>query len=70
MPKRGQHNNNSDDKDKSKGHNNPDKSVDVSTGSPKKQETYKQQAAQHQATDSMGAPATTTGTRTPALSPA
>jgi hypothetical protein len=57
MPKRGQHNNDSDDKDKSKGHNNPDKSVDVNMGTPKKQETYKQQAARHQATDRLGAPA-------------
>lgn len=49
MPKRGQHNDDSDDKDKSPGPNNPSKSVTVTTGTPKKQETYQQQAAEHRA---------------------
>ncbi|HEX8231452.1 MAG TPA: hypothetical protein VF826_19395 [Chloroflexia bacterium] len=51
MAKQGQHNNDADDKDKSKGPNNPSKSVDVITGPPKKQETYAQQAAEGKDTD-------------------
>jgi hypothetical protein len=46
MPKDGQHNDDAHDYDKSKGTNNPDKSVTISTGTPKKQETYLQQAAE------------------------
>ena len=46
MAKQGQHQNDSDDKDVSKGNNNPDKSVTVTTGTPKKQETYQKQAAE------------------------
>ena len=45
MPKDGQHNDDAHDYDKSKGPNNPDKSVDMPTGTPKKQETYARQAA-------------------------
>jgi hypothetical protein len=45
MPKDGQHNDDAHDYDKSKGPNNPDKSVTVTTGTPKKQETYARQAA-------------------------
>lgn len=56
MTKQGQHNNDSDDKDKSKGPNNPSKSVDVVTGTPKKQETYARQAAEGQDTDRPQAP--------------
>lgn len=48
MAKQGQHNNDAHDYDKSHGHNNPDKSVGTSVGTPKKQETYKQQAAHHE----------------------
>ena len=51
MAKQGQHNNDADDKDRSKGPNNPSKSVDVITGTPKKQETYAQQAAEGKDTD-------------------
>lgn len=51
MAKQGQHNNDADDKDKSKGPNNPSKSVDIITGTPKKQETYAQQAAEGKDTD-------------------
>ncbi|HKP54391.1 MAG TPA: hypothetical protein VJ183_17270 [Chloroflexia bacterium] len=51
MPKDGQHNNDAHDYDKSKGPNNPSKSVTITTGTPKKQETYQQQAARHEDTD-------------------
>jgi hypothetical protein len=51
MAKQGQHNNDSQDNDKSKGPNNPSKSVTITTGSYKKQETYQQQAAEHKNTD-------------------
>ena len=44
MAKQGQHKNDANDNTKSKGHNNPDKSVTITTGPPKKQETYEQQA--------------------------
>jgi hypothetical protein len=46
MPKDGQHNDDAHDYDKSKGPNKPDKSVNVTTGTPKKQETYARQAAE------------------------
>jgi hypothetical protein len=53
MAKKGQHKN--DDinpskpkgHEKSRGHNNPDKSVTITTGSYKKPETYKKQAYEH-----------------------
>jgi hypothetical protein len=51
MAKQGQHNDDSHDYDKSKGPNNPDKSVTVTTGTPKKQETYQRQAAEGKAND-------------------
>ncbi len=44
MAKQGQHNNDAHDSDKSKGNNNPTKSVTITTGTPKKQETYAEQA--------------------------
>ncbi len=47
MAKQGQHNDDAHDYDKSPGHNNPSKSQTVVTGSYKKQETYKKQAAEH-----------------------
>src|SRR3954469_22973835 len=47
MAKQGQHNNDAHDNDKSKGPNKPDKSVDMAVGTPKSQETYRRQAAQH-----------------------
>jgi hypothetical protein len=47
MPKQGQHNNDAHDYDKSKGHNDPDKSVTIVTGTPKKQERYEEQARQN-----------------------
>ncbi len=51
MAKQGQHKHDKNDPDVSKGHNNPDKSVEITTGSPKKQETYQKQAQAHKNTD-------------------
>ncbi len=51
MAKQGQHNKDANDEDVSKGHNNPDKSVTITTGSTKKPETYAKQAAEHKATN-------------------
>ena len=51
MAKQGRHKNAGSDNTKSKGHNNPDKSVTVTSGSYKKQETYEEQAREHQATN-------------------
>ncbi|MBI3968216.1 MAG: hypothetical protein HY329_21475 [Chloroflexi bacterium] len=48
MGKQGQHQNDAHDKSKSHGHNNPKKSVTITTGTYKKEETYHKQAAQHQ----------------------
>jgi hypothetical protein len=48
MAKQGQHKNDSHDQTKSKGHNNPSKSQTITTGSYKKQETYRRQAAEHE----------------------
>ena len=47
MAKQGQHNDDAHDYDKSRGHNNPAHSQTIVTGSYKKQETYKKQAAEH-----------------------
>jgi hypothetical protein len=47
MAKEGQHKNDAHDQTKSKGHNNPSKSVTITTGSYKKQETYRKQAGEH-----------------------
>jgi hypothetical protein len=46
MAKQGQHQNDSHDKTKSRGPNNPSKSVTITTGSYKKAETYAKQAAE------------------------
>ena len=57
MPKKGQHQNDATDKskpgghEKSRGRNNPSKSQTITTGSYKKQETYKRQAAEGKATN-------------------
>jgi hypothetical protein len=48
MAKQGQHNNDAHDYDKSKGPNSPDKSVEITTGTPKEQETYERQARNHE----------------------
>lgn len=50
MPKQGQHNNDHRDQDKSRGHNNPKKSTPITTGTPKKRETYRKQAIAHEDT--------------------
>ncbi len=44
VAKQGQHNNDAHDYDKSKGPNNPSKSVTITIGSYKKRETYAEQA--------------------------
>jgi len=48
MAKQGQHQHDQHDPDKSKGNNNPSKSMTITTGTPKKKETYAEQARQHQ----------------------
>jgi hypothetical protein len=50
MAKQGQHENDGNDPTQSKGHNNPDKSVTITTGPPKNQEAYAQQAREQQDT--------------------
>lgn len=47
MAKQGQHNDDARDSDQSRGHNNPSKSQTITTGTYKKQETYREQAAEH-----------------------
>src|SRR5438876_1005504 len=47
MAKQGQHQNDVNDQQKSRGHNNPSKSMTITTGTPKKKETYAQQAREH-----------------------
>ncbi|HEX2913104.1 MAG TPA: hypothetical protein VH186_20025 [Chloroflexia bacterium] len=54
MAKQGQHNNDQHDYDKSPGHNNPDKSVTITTGNYKKHETYEKQAHAHKDTGKRG----------------
>ena len=48
MSKQGQHKGDSFDQTKSKGHNNPSQSMTITTGSYKKPETHRKQAAEHQ----------------------
>ena len=48
MAKQGQHQNDANDKTKSKGPNHPDKSTTITTGSYKKPETYVEQARRHE----------------------
>lgn len=48
MPKDGQHNSDAHDYDKSKGPNNPEKSVTITTGTPKNQDTFAAQAANNE----------------------
>ena len=47
MPKQGQHKNDAFDQTKSPGHNHPDRSQTITTGSPKKQSTIEQDAREH-----------------------
>jgi hypothetical protein len=51
MAKQGQHNNDSHDYDKSRGRNNPSQSQTITTGTPKKKETYAKQAREHKDPD-------------------
>jgi len=48
MAKQGQHQGDAHDYDQSPGHNNPDKSVTITAGTPKKKETYAEQARRHE----------------------
>ena len=50
MAKQGQHNNDAHDSDKSHGNNNPDKSMTITAGNVKKEETYAEQAREHKDT--------------------
>ena len=50
MAKQGQHNKDARDQDRSRGHNNSEKSVTITAGSPKKRETYAEQARRHEDT--------------------
>ncbi len=47
MAKQGQHNKDARDQDRSRGQNNPDKSVTITAGTPKERETYAAQAREH-----------------------
>jgi len=47
MAKQGQHKNDAFDQTKSQGQNHPDRSQTITTGSPKKQESYEQDAREH-----------------------
>jgi hypothetical protein len=51
MAKQGMHEHDAHDPRVSKGPNNPEKSVDITTGSPKKPETYARQAREHKDTE-------------------
>jgi hypothetical protein len=48
MAKQGQHQNDAHDQDKSRGNNNPSKSMTITTGNVKKKETYAEQARNHE----------------------
>src|SRR3954452_19198229 len=47
MAKQGQHKNDGFDQTKCQGHNHPDRSQTITTGSPKKQETIERDAREH-----------------------
>ncbi|MGE5597125.1 MAG: hypothetical protein ACM3S1_13970 [Hyphomicrobiales bacterium] len=51
MAKQGQHKKDRNDQNISRGRNNPDESMTITTGSYKKHETYEQQAREHRNTD-------------------
>jgi hypothetical protein len=51
MAKQGQHNNDGNDPDVSRGLNNHKKSTEITTGTPKKQTTYQRQAREHKNTN-------------------
>ena len=48
MAKKGMHKHDINDPRISRGHNNPEKSTDITTGPPKKRSTYKRQAIAHE----------------------
>lgn len=48
MAKQGQHNKDGNDPDVSRGHNKPRKSTAITTGTPKKRETYEAQYREHE----------------------
>ena len=48
MSKQGQHNNDANDRDQSRGNNKHDKSMTITTGNVKKKETYAEQARNHE----------------------
>lgn len=50
MAKQGMHHGDVRDSDVSRGHNNPDKSTPITTGTPKKKSTYAKQAREHKNT--------------------
>ena len=50
MSKQGQHKNDAFDQSKSPGNNHKDRSQTITTGTPKKKETYDEQARQHKDT--------------------
>lgn len=51
MAKQGQHNNDGNDPDVSRGHTKHAKSTPITTGTPKKQSTYERQAREHENTN-------------------
>lgn len=50
MAKKGMHKHDVRDSRISRGHNNPEKSTDITTGPPKKRSTYRKQAVAHEDT--------------------
>lgn len=61
MAKQGQHKNDLNDQNKSKGRNRPGQSMRMTIGSYKKPETYRMQALQHQANNKTGQEAKSPG---------
>jgi hypothetical protein len=53
MAKQGQHKRDGNDPRVSRGHNNPSKSTPITTGTYKKPETYRKQAAEHEDTSAL-----------------
>jgi hypothetical protein len=51
MAKQGQHRGDGNDPAQHSGRNNPDQSMEITTGTPKKQETYERQARERRDTD-------------------
>jgi hypothetical protein len=50
MAKQGQHQDDARDQDRSRGHNNPAKSVAITAGTPKRHQTYAAEAREHRDT--------------------